>query len=186
MKRNILIFLLSLLSLPAASETLTVEACREKALKHNHARQSAAYTTQQAIHTQKAVWAQFFPSLSLEAGVAYDTGEGTLGIDGGMLPVGTMSSTGFVPSGSFAFFPGVDMKYDVNTLFSGSTLLKQPLYMGGKIRASYEMSKWAVELYRQGERKTEAEVIQSVDDAYYIPCQSFPVLCCFAFAPPRG
>ena len=166
MKRNILIFLLSLLSLPAASETLTVEACREKALKHNHARQSAAYTTQQAIHTQKAVWAQFFPSLSLEAGVAYDTGEGTLGIDGGMLPVGTMSSTGFVPSGSFAFFPGVDMKYDVNTLFSGSILLKQPLYMGGKIRASYEMSKWAVELYRQGERKTEAEVIQSVDDAY--------------------
>lgn len=166
MKRNIIILLCTLMALPAISETLTVEACRQMALKHNHARQSAAFSTTQAMHTQKSVWAQFFPSLSLEAGVAYDTGDGTLGIDGGMLPVGTIGATGFVPSGSFAYFPGVDMKYDINTLFSGSLLLKQPLYMGGKIRASYQMSKMAVELYRQGERKTEAEVLQSVDDAY--------------------
>ena len=136
------------------------------ALQHNHARQSAAFNTQQALHTQKSVWAQFFPDLSLQAGVLYDTGSGSLGVDGGMLPVGTMGPTGFVPSGSFAYFPGMDMKYDINTIFSGSVFLKQPLYMGGKIRASYQMSKMAVELYRQGERKTEAEVLQTVDDAY--------------------
>ncbi|MGN0234198.1 MAG: TolC family protein [Bacteroidaceae bacterium] len=166
MKSYIIILLFSLMALPAVSETLTVEACRQMALEHNHARQSAAFSTTQALHTQKSVWAQFFPSLSLEAGVAYDTGDGTMGIDGGMLPVGTMDVTGFVPSGSLAYFPGVNIKYDINTLFSGSLLLKQPLYMGGKIRASYQMSKMAVELYRQGERKTEAEVLQSVDDAY--------------------
>lgn len=166
MKKNVILLFLSLLAVPAAAETLTIEACRQMALQHNHARQSASLSTQQALHTQKSVWGMFFPDLSLQAGVLYDTGDGTLGIEGGMLPVGSMGQTGFVPSGTYAYFPGVSMKYDINTIFSGGVMLKQPLYMGGKIRASYQMSKMAVELYRQGERKTEAEVIQSVDDAY--------------------
>lgn len=166
MKKNIIILMLSLVALPAASETLTIEACRQMALQHNHARQSATLNTQQALHTQKSVWGQFFPDLSLQAGVLYDTGSGTLGIDGGMLPVGSMGATGFAPSGTLAYFPGVNMKYDLDAIFTGSVFLKQPLYMGGKIRASYQMSKMAVDLYRQAERKTEAEVIQSVDDAY--------------------
>ena len=166
MNKNGILWSLYLLAVPAAAETLTIETCRQMALQHNHARQSASLSTRQAQHTQKSVWAMFFPDLSLKAGVLYDTGDGTLGIEGGMLPVGTMGQTGFTPSGSFAYFPGVNMKYDINTVFSGGVALKQPLYMGGKIRASYQMSKMAVELYRQGERKTEAEVIQSVDDAY--------------------
>lgn len=166
MKKNIIILVLSLVALPVASETLTIEACRQMALQHNHARQSATLNTEQALHTQKSVWGQFFPDLSLQAGVLYDTGSGTLGVDGGMLPVGSMGATGFVPSGTFAYFPGMNMKYDLDAIFSGAVFLKQPLYMGGKIRASYQMSKMAVDLYRQAERKTEAEVIQSVDDAY--------------------
>lgn len=166
MKKNIIILMLSLVALPAASETLTIEACRQMALQHNHARQSATLNTQQALHTQKSVWGLFFPDLSLQAAVLYDTGSGTLGVDGGMLPVGSMGATGFVPSGTFAYFPGMNMKYDLDAIFSGAVFLKQPLYMGGKIRASYQMSKMAVDLYRQAERKTEAEVIQSVDDAY--------------------
>ena len=166
MKKNIILLLVALVAVPTLAETLSIEACRQMALQHNHARQSASLNTQQALHTQKSVWAQFFPDLSLQAGVLYDTGDGSLGIEGGMLPVGSMGQTGFVPSGTYAYFPGVNMKYDINAVFAGSVFLKQPLYMGGKIRASYQMSKMAVELYRQGERKTEAEVIQSVDDAY--------------------
>lgn len=166
MKKNIILLLVALVAVPTLAETLSIETCRQMALQHNHARQSASLNTQQALHTQKSVWAQFFPDLSLQAGVLYDTGDGSLGIEGGMLPVGSMGQTGFVPSGTYAYFPGVNMKYDINTVFAGSVFLKQPLYMGGKIRASYQMSKMAVELYRQGERKTEAEVIQSVDDAY--------------------
>ena len=127
MKKNLIILLLSLAAVPAAAETLTIEACRQMALQHNHARQSAAFNTQQALHTQKSVWAQFFPDLSLQAGVLYDTGSGSLGVDGGLLPVGTKGPTGFVPSGSFAYFPGMDMKYDINTIFSGSVFLKQRL-----------------------------------------------------------
>lgn len=166
MKKTFFVLLLSLAAVPAASETLTIEACRQMALQHNHARKSAIFSTEQALHTQKSVWAQFFPDFSLQAGVFYDTGNGSLGIDGGMLPVGSVGASGFVPSGTYTYFPGVKMKYDLDAIFSGSVFLKQPLYMGGKIRASYQMSKMAVALYRQAERKTEAEVIQSVDDAY--------------------
>lgn len=44
--------------------------------------------------------------------------------------------------------------------------MKQPIYMGGKIRSAYAISKTAVEIARQNERLTDAEVIMQTDEAY--------------------
>ncbi len=150
----------------AQAQPLSIEQCRQMALKFNKERQSATLSTEAARFTMKSYYAQFFPNLSLAGFGIYDTGDGGLNVEGGMLPVGSMATGSFVPSGSFAYFPGLNLDYKLGFIYSGSVVLKQPLYMGGRIQAAYRMSRMAVDLYRQGERMTEAEVIQRADEAY--------------------
>lgn len=161
-----LLLLLPMPLLALRAERLSIQQCRQMALQNNRSRQSASLATQGAEYTRRSVRAQFFPNFSLAGFGMYDTGDGGLNIEGGMLPVGSMATGSFVPTGSFAYFPGLDLDYKIGGLYSGNLLLRQPLYMGGKIRAGYRMSQLAVDVYRQRERLTEAEVIQQADEAY--------------------
>ena len=150
-----------------AQETLSIGQCRELALRNNKEKQSAALSTQAARFTMKSTRAMFFPNLSLVGLGIYDSGDGSQSIQGGLLPVGSVATGSFVPAaGNVAYFPGLELDYKVGGIYSGGLMLKQPLYMGGKIRAGYQMSRLAVSLYEQGERMTEAQVLQRADEAY--------------------
>jgi len=151
---------------PLAAQQLSIEQCRQMALKYNKEKQSAALNTDAALYTMKSYRAQFFPNFSLVGFGIYDTGDGGLNVEGGMLPVGSMATGTFVPAGNYAYFPGLDLDYKLGFVYSGNVVLKQPLYMGGKIQAAYRMSRMAVDLYRQNERLTESDVIQQADEAY--------------------
>ena len=168
MKKTIYLLLLILVQLPTSlcAEQISIQQCREMALQHNKSRQSASLATQAAEFTRRATWAQFFPSFSAVGFGLYDTGDGGLNIEGGMLPVGSMATGSFVPAGSYAYFPGLNIDYEVGAIYTGAVLLKQPLYMGGKIQAAYRMTKLGVEIRQQQERLTEAEVLQQADEAY--------------------
>lgn len=181
-KRNIILLCAALL-VPACitAEELTIEQCRQLALQNNKNRRIAALSTEVANYTKKSVWAQFFPDLSLKAFGLYDTGTGSLSYDLSGLSgnVGAMVTdavqSGVITPQQAQWFAGkmqglpsslnlVD--YKMEWLYGGSVVLKQPLYMGGKIRASYHMSGIAVDMYRESERLSEAQVIQKSDEAY--------------------
>lgn len=150
----------------AIAEPLSIDSCRQMALQHNKDKQQAVLSTEAAIYTMKSTKALFLPDISFLGIAGYSSGGDALQIEGGMLPVGTMGASGFTPTGQFAYFPGLDMKFKVRDMYTASLVVKQPLYMGGKIKAGYRKSQLAVDLFRQNERKTEAEVIQQVDEAY--------------------
>ncbi len=152
------------------AETLTIDSCRALALQYNKEKQSAALTTRQAEYVRKSTKALFFPNFSLQAFGAYDTSKGTHPLDfnnllgptlAGLAPA--LASMGITLPSSL---PTYDLKYKVGWLYSGSLLMTQPLYMGGKIRAGYNMAKTAVEMAKQNERLTDAQVIQQADEAY--------------------
>lgn len=155
-----------LIAVSASAQTLTIDSCRAMALQHNKDRQQAALSTEAAIYTMRSTKALFFPNISFVGAAGYLTDNGSLGVEGGMLPVGALGATGFAPNGQYAYFPGLDMKVKARDMYTASLMLKQPIYMGGKIRAGYRKSQLAVDLYRQLERRSEAEVIQQVDEAY--------------------
>lgn len=170
MKHSILTaaLLLSVLGMQAQEEVLTIDNCRQMALQHNKALQSASLSVKSAEYTRKSTRGLFFPDLSLKGAALYSTIDFGINIPQVMLPVVAPAAVpgGFAPTGQFAYFPGVDLNFDLKGIYNASLSLAQPIFMGGKIVAGYKKSKIAVDLYRQNQRKTEAEVIQQVDEAY--------------------
>ncbi len=151
------------------------------ALEHNKDRESARLSVEAAQYTKKSVWAQFFPSFSVAAFGLYDTGTANLsyptdaltetlksavtsGVQNGALNVQQAQWL----SGLGANIPkSLDVaECKVDWVYCASLLMKQPLYMGGKIRASYKMADLALMMHRQGERLAETQVIQRTDEAY--------------------
>lgn len=171
MKRHILIIALAALAMGGRAQTLTVDSCRTMALQNNRQKQQAALKTKQAEYTKKSTHALFFPDFSLSAAEIYDMDKGTLSFDmnamtapllGTLAPI--LGSMGIPVEG--LKLPNLDIDYKMGWMFTGGIVMKQPIYMGGKIRSAYAISKTAVEIARQNERLTDAEVIMQTDEAY--------------------
>lgn len=171
MKRHILIIALAALAMGGRAQTLTVDSCRTMALQNNRQKQQAALKTKQAEYTKKSTHALLFPDFSLSAAEIYDMDKGTLSFDmnamaapllGTLAPI--LGSMGIPVEG--LKLPNLDIDYKMGWMFTGGIVMKQPIYMGGKIRSAYAISKTAVEIARQNERLTDAEVIMQTDEAY--------------------
>ena len=148
-------------------ETLSLEQCREMALKYNKEIAASARQTESARYTAKSYKGNFFPNFTASGTGIYSTADGSLGIPGGNLPVLLPDASGqFLPNGSFAYFPGVDLNYKVGAVYMGGVQMEQPLYMGGKIRAAYKMALLGKEMAQMNETLTATEVILNTDRAY--------------------
>lgn len=148
-------------------ELLTLQQCRELALKHNKEMAAAYQQTTAAHHTMKSYLGNFFPDFSLTGLGLYGTSNGSLGIPGGNLPTFMpASNTQMVPNGGFAYFPGFELKYKLGWMYSGGVQVVQPLYMGGKIRSAYKMAKLGKDMALQNEVLTATEVILRTEQAY--------------------
>ena len=161
MKKKIIILTALLFSTGiSAQETLTLEQCREMALKYNKEMAASAKQTESARYTAKSYKGNFLPNFTLSGTGIYSTADGSLGIAGGNLPTFLPDATGqFLPNNGFAYFPGVDMNYKIGMVYMGGIQVEQPLYMGGKIRAAYKMSLLGKEMAQLSETLTASEVI---------------------------
>lgn len=175
--RIIILGLLMLASMASAqTDTLTIGQCRELALKHNKELKSADLLTMQAQHTRKSTRAMFFPDISLNGFAAYSNGSGALGLD--LTPMLGMAGAvldGLHGAGTSAYIAQkygdlIPKEFDIDVetgwMYGGHIMLKQPIFMGGKIVAGYRMSRLAVLMGEKNRVKTEAEVIEKADHAY--------------------
>lgn len=161
-------------------QTLSIEQCREMALQYNKDKKGAELTREQAEYTRKSTRALFLPDFSLQGLGLYDTADGTMGYSLTGMKAGFASAVmqginaGVIPPqmGQWLGQAGgqlpdrLGLNYEIGFVYSGALLMKQPLYMGGKIRAGYEMAKVGEKMAAENIRKTDAEVILSVDEAY--------------------
>lgn len=180
--KRIYITLLTAVSLTAsmqAQEVLTLDRCYSMALENNKELKSAKVTLEKTGYDRKSAKSLFFPNISLVAGDMYGFGSNSLTIPGGKLPIYTLDpSTGsYVPNvtpnpdgsytmNQYADFPDMKIKYEINNVFIGGIMLKQPIYMGGKITSAYKMSKIGEKIASQNVRLTESEVIVETDNAF--------------------
>ena len=141
--KHILLFLFLISSLFTVAQgdslVLSTEQCRTLALEHNKKIRSAVISTDAARFTMRSTQGLFFPDLSLVGMAGYSSSSGTL---------------------------ANIINYELGWMYTGGVMLKQPLFMGGKIIAGYRMSKYALEAARHNERKTRAEVIEDADQSY--------------------
>ena len=134
MKKKIIILTALLFSTGiSAQETLTLEQCREMALKYNKEMAASAKQTESARYTAKSYKGNFLPNFTLSGTGIYSTADGSLGIAGGNLPTFLPDATGqFLPNNGFAYFPGVDMNYKIGMVYMGGIQVEQPLYWAKK------------------------------------------------------
>lgn len=167
MKKNLILGLFLLLPFGVkGQETLSLQDCREMALKHNKEMAAAVKQTQGARYLQKSYKGNFFPNFSAYGADMYGTMDGSLNIPGGNLPVFIPVRPDFnVPIG-LAYFPGIDLNLKVKNVIMAGVSVEQPLYMGGKIFAAYNMSKLGYQASRLNERLTASEVILETENSY--------------------
>ncbi len=189
MKRIFLIFHFSFIIVYCVSaQTLSLDSCINMALRSNRQVEKAHLQTRQRTYAVSAMKANFLPNFKASARDLYSTGDGSFDIAGGYLPTFTpgadgtlqpnvllnpatgqpmMSADGVTPVfQQYAYFPTQNLKYKFGNILQAGISAEQPLYMGGKIRAGYQMSKLAREMALQNERLTEAQVIVGTEEAY--------------------
>lgn len=147
---------------------LTLEQCRSLALQNNKDLASASRQRAAAEYTYKSYRANFYPNVYAQGMAGYSNADGTLAIAGGNLPVlAPNPATGaLVPNGSYAYFPGLDLKYDTEMFYIAGITLEQPVYMGGKVRSAYKLAKIGKEVAGMNESLTATEVIVKTEEAY--------------------
>lgn len=167
MNRFITLILLVVTMTCSAQEVLTLEQCREMALKQNKKVAAGNKQTAYAHYLVKSIRGNFFPDFTANSMGLYSNANGAIKIAGGNLPVFVPNANGqTLPNGSFAYFPGTTIDYNVGFAYSAGISLEQPLYMGGKIRAAYRMALLGKEIALQNERLTQIDVLQQTDEAY--------------------
>jgi outer membrane protein TolC len=67
----------------------------------------------------------------------------------------------------YAYLPKESMEFDVKNVFAGGISFVQPVYMGGKIREMYKMSKYAEQLASTNLEDKTADLLVEVDEAYW-------------------
>ncbi len=165
------------------AQELSLDQCRERALKHNNRIAIAAEQQSKATDILKAAHTAYFPKLSASGYAYYTTSEmrqtldfpavdlsQALSIDPSTVPpqllplLAQLPKTLRLPSQEFTVSP--------NRSYLAGVHIEQPIFMGGKIVAGNKMAEIGVEMSRSSKALTEAEVIVAADDAYHLCLQT--------------
>ena len=170
-----------------AQQTLTLQECRDMAVKSNTQSVIAQKQAEKADYTIRQMRANFLPNLSLKGCWTASNMKYNYKVDGGYLPTFTpdpatgklnpnIATVGGQPVmdannnyvfNQYAYFPGMDFNLKFNSLFNASAVIEQPIFMGGKIVAGYKMAKIGKELAELNRKYTSNDIILESDKAYW-------------------
>jgi len=185
----ILSFALSSLVSASAQEgdlpLLSLSQCRAIALDSSLTVENADLQYQKQEYERKAMLTNFLPKFSGYAYYLWTANTLKYDFEGAMLPVYKNVNGNLVPDvmldpagnviynngvpvfNQYAVIPATTLEiFPANSWLSGVKVV-QPVYMGGKIVAGYKMSKIGSEMAALNIQKNRAEVVVSVDEAYW-------------------
>lgn len=173
-----------------AQEPMTLEKCRELALKNNKSIAIADRNKQKAEYSKKSYLANYFPKISASGNYLYTNVEMDKTIQGNYLPtfvpdpvtgqlVPNIMATGTDGNpvfNQYAYFPDMDISLDFSNTWTAGLQLEQPIFMGGKITSAYKMSKIGDDIAELNQQLTYADIIVKTDEAYWTYVQTNEIL----------
>ncbi|MDR1672240.1 MAG: TolC family protein, partial [Bacteroidales bacterium] len=172
-----------------AQQTLTLEQCRETALRNNKTAAAAEQIEAKAGYEAQSYRANYFPRISAAGAYLYSGSEVNKTLQGNYLPTYvTNPATGALdaniitmPDGSpligadgnpvfkeYAYFPDMPLKLNLNGTYMAGIHLEQPVFTGGKISSAYRMSRTGKEIAALNKTLTRVEIIVQTDEAYWL------------------
>ncbi len=171
-----------------AQGAVSLDSCRSMALANNKEIRLATLKIEQAGYQKDEAAAAYKPKLDFEAAYTYNQKKISLIAEDAYLPVKTfdLSSQSYqyslvtnpmtgepvlvdgspIPS-QVALLPKSALTYNIHNVFAGALTITQPIYMGGKIKAMNEITRYAEELACSMRNSKVEDVIYNVDAAYW-------------------
>ena len=194
MKKSIAFAVLFLVaaSVTKAQQPLTLDSCRQMALRNNTQLRISEAKIQAAHYNRKAAFATYFPGIDVTGGYLYSSREISLlneNLQKSLPQLGTAlvqnlataAASNPVLAGVLATLGGgleaplnqlgqtVVDEFHTNTrnMFAGTVTLMQPIYMGGKIRAYNKITHYAEDLAKSQHNTETQELIYKIDELYW-------------------
>lgn len=185
-----LIALLMTLTSAWAQNVVTLDSCRNMAIRNNKAIKIADATIEGAGYAKKAAAAAYLPGVDFTGAYTYNQHKIELLGEDAKLPTMTFDpltgkyiynvlvdplnmepildpKTGTPIPLEVAVIPKEAMSYDTHNVFVGAVTLTQPVYMGGQIRAMNEITKYAEKLAQSMRNSAIQNLVFTVDEAYW-------------------
>ena len=172
----------------AGYAVVPLDSCRSMALRHNKEILIANQKIAAARYQKDQAKAAYLPSIDFVGAYLYHQKNISLIEEDALLPTKTFNpatgsydfnllmdpSTGkpvmvngqVVPT-QVALLPKEAMTYDIHNVFAGALTLTQPVYMGGKIKAMNDITRYAEALATTMRNKAVEDVVYHVDAAYW-------------------
>ena len=197
MKRGTIATLLLILhTLCNAQATLTIDSCRELALRNNAAIKIATEKIEAARHERKAAFSNYFPKLSGGATYMHNQKSASL-LSGQQKELLNNIGTTLVEGGGksleeiAALFPELQnmlllaendiatpinnigkaisdaLTIETQNIYIAALSLEQPLFAGGKIISYNKMAKYAEELALHERETARQDIILATEEAYW-------------------
>lgn len=177
-------------SMGFAQGSVSLDSCRNMALRNNKEMRIANEKVQQSVYQNKEAQAAYLPSLDFTGSYMYNQKQLSVFDSDQLLPTKNFNlATGKydynlvinpvtgkplqLPDGSYvpstvAFLPKDALTYDIHNVFAGAVTLTQPIFMGGKIIAMNKITQYAKQLATDLRDNQAQEIIYNVDAAYWM------------------
>lgn len=186
------LLMLAVAGAPAtALGAVSLDSCRNMALRNNKTIRVAEENVRGAGYTRQAAKAAYLPGIDFSGTYMYNQHQIELLGSDAKLPTMTFNpitqkydynvvidpstlqpvvdpATGSPIPTEVAVIPKEAMSYDTHNVFAGAFTLTQPIFMGGQIRALNRIAQDAENLSVSARSAVVQEVIYNVDEAYWM------------------
>lgn len=181
--------LLAMAGVTEAGATVSLDSCRNMALRNNKTLRMAEEAIRGAGYERKAAFAAYLPGIDFTGGYMYNQHQiELLGADAKLptmsfdpatqtfkynilttpdgTPVRDPSSGSLIPT-EVAVIPKEAMEFDTHNVFAGAFTLTQPIFMGGMIKAMNDITRYAENIAVAMRNSAAEDVVYGVDQAYW-------------------
>lgn len=180
----------ALLTGSAAQASVSLDSCRNMALRNNKTIKMVEEGIRGAGYERKAAFAAYLPGIDFTGGYMYNQHQiELLGADAKLptmsfdpatqsfrwnilttpdgVPVKDPATGSNIPT-EVAVIPKEAMQYDTHNVVAGAFTLTQPIFMGGMIKAMNDITKYAESAALAMKNSAVQDVIFGVDQAYWL------------------
>ncbi len=172
MRKSVLCGVLLLLfgKMVSAQQTLSLQECRDLAVKNNKELRIAEEKIRMADYEKKAALTKYFPQISANGAYVWNQK------DLNLLDMGQLSSSLASSLGGLAQLPVVqqtvgainDLQHlDIQNVWVGNVALVQPVFMGGKIVTYNQITAYAKELALSMNDQKLQDLLYKTDETYW-------------------
>lgn len=149
------------------SQKVSLERCKEQALKNNVAIRNGALSVQAAEQTKKEAFTKYFPSVSASANT-FTSSKALMEmtIKGGNLPVYDGNPANLAMATQFAYFPDANIAMLKNGSIA-TVSATQPLFAGGRIINGNKLANIGVEAQKLSAALSANEVILHTEQYFW-------------------